>query len=137
MRDSASAVRKKMRFHPRAPSMAGTDPGKPCCTFFRRIRSGRGLSLLAAFPETGRTHQIRATLLAMGYPVVGDKIYGVDERLYLRFIQGKMDPRDHARLRLKRQALHAGELHVEHPETGRVMKFLSPLPKDMQNLIGE
>ena len=79
-------------------------------TEFECIGRGNGMSLLKATLGTGRTHQIRATLSSLGFPVVGDKIYGVDETIFLRFISRTMTDGDARRLRLPRQALHASEL---------------------------
>ena len=79
-------------------------------TSFELIGSGNGMSLLKATLGTGRTHQIRATLSSLGFPVVGDKIYGVDETIFLRFLSHSMTDDDIRRLRLPRQALHATEL---------------------------
>lgn len=79
-------------------------------TIFQKVRSANGLSELQATLVTGRTHQIRATLCSLGYPVVGDKIYGVDETIFLRFIKNEMTETDKLRLRLPRQALHAERL---------------------------
>ncbi len=119
------------------------------CTVLRRLRdsSGASLTLLRCVPRTGRQHQIRAHLLAVGLPLVGDKLYGPDENIFLRLAesggrpapQGQFDelitPDERARLRLFRQALHASELVVPHPETSDLMRFESPLPADIQSLL--
>ncbi|MFA7347538.1 MAG: RluA family pseudouridine synthase [Desulfurivibrionaceae bacterium] len=130
-----SAIRKKMRFYPTqkdAPSGA-----VEASTQFRRI-SGTGttnLSLLEARPHTGRCHQIRATLLHMDFPVVGDKLYGVDEQLFLRFQEDRLSDADHAQLRLPRQALHAARLRLTHPMTGQELEFSAPLPLTLSALM--
>ena len=83
---------------------------------------------------TGRLHQIRATLCSLGYPVVGDKIYGVDDTLFLRFVEDQFTVEDRKRLRLPRQALHAENLQIRHPVTGEVLRWTAPLPTDMDGL---
>ncbi|MGN0867044.1 MAG: RluA family pseudouridine synthase [Oligosphaeraceae bacterium] len=69
-------------------------------------------SLLEATLHTGRTHQIRATLCSLGFPVVGDKLYGVDDTIFLRFATSTLSPRDWQRLILPTQALHAWKLRI-------------------------
>jgi 23S rRNA pseudouridine955/2504/2580 synthase/23S rRNA pseudouridine1911/1915/1917 synthase len=135
--DPASAIRKKVRFYPSGAAAEPPAEAVPCSTVLRRLRSDNGISLLEAIPLTGRCHQIRATLCSLGFPVVGDKLYGVDEQLFLRFRQGGLTTADQQRLRLDRQALHAATLRLRHPLSGRELEFSSTLPEAMQNLLGQ
>lgn len=98
--------RKKM-------AITGESRGKKALTRYRVIRYVDSFSLLEVMPQTGRTHQIRVHLAAIGFPVVGDAIYGVKSLL------------------LSRQFLHAHKLGFEHPTTGKYMEFISPLPMDL------
>ncbi len=84
-------------------------------TWFERLGEGpwQGTTLLRAELLTGRTHQIRASLCAMGYPVVGDKIYGLDAECFLRFREDRLTAEDKQLLRLPNQALRAVELSFE------------------------
>lgn len=141
-RDAGSAVRKRRRFFPQptgdhlpdgspgGPPNGQTD-GQPCRTRFRLQTRLGPVSLVAAMPETGRIHQIRATLSALGFPVVGDKIYGVDETLFLRFLSGDLTATDREALRLPRQALHAAGLRLPHPVTGASLRLRAPVPAEM------
>lgn len=82
----------------------------------RRVRaggSGEKIALVRARPLTGRTHQIRVHLAHVGYPVVGDKIYGPDEAWYLRFVEGGWTDEMAAALWLPRHALHSAALELE------------------------
>lgn len=109
--------------------------GVESSTTFRQLASASNTSLLEARPHTGRCHQIRASLLHMGYPVVGDKLYGVDEQLFLRFKEGCLSAADHTLLRIPRQALHAASLRFSHPATGKELAFSAPLPPALQGLM--
>ncbi len=84
-------------------------------TWFERLGEGpwKGTTLLQAELVTGRTHQIRASLCTMGYPVVGDKVYGIDPECFLRFREGTLTDDDKRLLRLPNQALRAVELTFE------------------------
>lgn len=137
--DESSQVRKKRRFvRCDDPAGATFGPGQTwALTEFRCLQRARDLSLLEAGLRTGRTHQIRATLCSLGFPVVGDKLYGVDETAFLRFIAGVLTAEDHAALRLPRQALHATELRLPHPVSREPMRFRSPVPADMAALVGD
>ncbi|MFW5636556.1 MAG: pseudouridine synthase, partial [Thermodesulfobacteriota bacterium] len=92
--DADSRVRKKRRFISSDAKAPIPDQAQSCRTRFRLLDFQGPLSLIEARPETGRLHQIRATLCSMGYPVVGDKLYGVDDTLFLRFIDDRLTPQD-------------------------------------------
>ena len=102
--------------------------------FRRETTNGSDFSLLRAFPETGRTHQIRVHLAHVGHPVVGDKIYGSDERHYLTFIETGWTAQLAAALLLPRHALHSAELQIESDETP--LKWSAPLPNDLTAFVG-
>jgi 23S rRNA pseudouridine1911/1915/1917 synthase len=89
-------------------------------------------SLLRCTLETGRTHQIRVHLAHIGHPLLGDRLYGAGFRS--KASQLSPEAQD-ALLALGCQALHAAELQFEHPTTGEVMAFSSPLPPDLQRLV--
>ena len=76
----------------------------------RFIRAERTFSLLEVTPRSGRKHQIRIHLQHIGHPIVGDKIYGGDERLYLDFIQRRLTTEQRERLILTHHGLHAREV---------------------------
>ncbi|MFA6283851.1 MAG: RluA family pseudouridine synthase [Desulfurivibrionaceae bacterium] len=133
--DPDSTIRKKMRFY---PEQTNAPPGAvESSTTFRRISSAHNnsLTLLEARPHTGRCHQIRASLLSLGFPVVGDKLYGVDEQLFLRFQEDRLSEADHALLRIPRQALHAAILRLNHPVSGKKLEFSAPLPLALSALM--
>jgi 23S rRNA pseudouridine1911/1915/1917 synthase len=83
-------------------------------------------SLVRAIPQTGRTHQIRAHLASIGHPIVGDKIYGPDEQLYLHFIETGWTADLEQQLLLPRHALHSARLAIEGEH-----EWISPLPPDL------
>src|SRR5262249_12620908 len=82
--------------------------------------------------ETGRQHQIRLHLAALGAPIVGDKLYGPDETCFARGADGELTDADHALLELPRHALHAWRLELPHPMTGAPLEIEAPPPKDLE-----
>ena len=89
----------------------------------------RGVSLLKVAIATGRTHQIRVHLSAIGHPIVGDPTYGGVHRRVAAHLRAVM--------RLERPFLHSGRLAFTHPSDGRRVEFESPLPPDLQVVIDD
>jgi 23S rRNA pseudouridine1911/1915/1917 synthase len=113
--------------------MPEEEGGQVSSTKFRRIDVAGSYSLLECYPKTGRQHQIRVHAERMGFPLVGDKLYGVDEDFALLFYErDRLTPEAEARLVIPRHALHATRLKIKHPKTGEPMEFNSPLREDLR-----
>jgi len=106
--------------------------GKEAATVFRPLASSPGgeFMLVDVMLETGRKHQIRAHAHWLGHPVVGDKIYGPDARLYLEFIDTGWTDSLATRLLLSRQALHCAEIDLRPAGIGMV--FQASLAPDLR-----
>lgn len=107
--------------------------GYPARTDYAIERRLPGHTLLRARPTTGRLHQIRVHLASIGHPVVGDKIYGPDEGLYLKFIEEGWTPELEKALRLPRHALHASGLALQWH--GKSMIAETRLPQDIASFM--
>lgn len=94
----------------------GNDRGKEAITNYNVICSNELFTLVKVYIETGRTHQIRVHMKHMGYPILGDMVYG------------RKDSE-------KRQMLHAYKLEFLHPVTEKPMKFISEIPEDFRKAL--
>ncbi len=98
-------------------------------TRITRAHPMKGVTLCQVAIHTGRTHQIRVHLSAIGHPIVGDSMYGGVHR--------RVAPDIKAVLRLERPFLHAHRLAFAHPGDGRRMEFRTPLPADLQSVLDD
>ena len=97
------------------------DPlGQPAHTHYEVLAASQGRALLRLTPATGRTHQLRVHMAAIGHPLTGDWLYGTEDRTLIA-----------------RPALHSYHLRMLHPVTGAVIDVTAPLPEDMQRLLKE
>jgi len=111
--------------------MAVREMGKPAVTHFRVIEKFRAYTHLRLKLETGRTHQIRVHMAHIKHPLLGDQVYGGRPRLP----KGASEEFIAALRGFQRQALHAAQLSLFHPETEEWMTWKAPLPQDMQDLL--
>jgi 23S rRNA pseudouridine1911/1915/1917 synthase len=97
---------------------------------------GAPITLVEVRPRTGRQHQIRVHLAEIGHGVVGDKLYGLDERRFLEVVEdGRPAAALEAELGLARHALHARELALTHPTSALALRFTAPWPDELAELI--
>ena len=98
-----------------------TDPlGQPAHTHYEVLAASQGRALLRLTPTTGRTHQLRVHMAAIGHPLTGDWLYGTEDRALIA-----------------RPALHSYHLRMMHPLTGTTIDATAPLPEDIQRLLKE
>ena len=122
--DTDNSLRVKMRIAPPGQGLeARTD------IEVSEQRGGYALCRLAL--HTGRQHQIRLHLAALGCPVVGDKLYGPDERMLARAADGELTEEDLQLLEHPRQLLHAERYDFVHPLTEEPLGLVAPLPRDL------
>lgn len=110
--------------------------GLPARTRYAVLGRREGKTLVHLFPETGRQHQLRVHLSAIGHPILGDKLYGPErEAVFLEIIErGGMTDDLRERLGHPRHALHAHAVSFRHPRTNEAVVFRSPLPPDLREL---
>ncbi len=123
--DTDNPLRVKMR-------VAAPGTGLEAHTDIALVESRPGYALVRCALHTGRQHQIRVHLAAIGCPVVGDKLYGPDERLLARAADDELTDADRERLELPRHALHAHRYVLPHAIAGGMLELESPLPDDLR-----
>ena len=112
--------------------MAVRSDGRAAVTHYRIEKKFRAHTLARVRLETGRTHQIRVHLAHVGYPIVGDPVYGGRRRLPA----GASPTLKSALESFRRQALHAERLSFTHPKSGKPVTYAAPLPADLRELLG-
>jgi 23S rRNA pseudouridine1911/1915/1917 synthase len=138
---AASISRDRIRRTRMTTRLAGGREAVSHYQVVRRIESGYGkFTLLELKIDTGRTHQIRVHMASIGHPVVGDRLYGASSELRERALNTKMgkDAASGASARtisLARNFLHAAELELAHPRTGKRIALHSSLPTELQNFL--
>ena len=122
VKESEGMVDLPIARHPvRRKEMSVSESGKRAITIWRKVSEFPGnFALLSVLPKTGRTHQIRVHLSHIGYPVVGDTVYGKRKTLPV-----------------SRQMLHAKRISFYHPHKKKKMEFSTYLPDDMKRLFIE
>ncbi|UCD75187.1 MAG: RluA family pseudouridine synthase [Phycisphaerales bacterium] len=112
------------------------ETGKPSVTIYRIRELYDGFTLVELELKSGRTHQIRVHLSHLGYPIVGDDMYG-GRHITVGDLVGpqgtaELSPREPV---ITRQALHAAMLGFTHPISNKLMSFQAPLPEDMRRMV--
>lgn len=138
-----SAVRIKIG--PRALDDGGVTAVTGVTPLARGEFRGAPITLVECRPETGRQHQIRVHLAEIGHPLLGDKLYGLDEARFLAVVDGERAGENtpparalaelEAELGLARHALHAASLTLDHPTSGQRVQFTAPWPADLAGIM--
>jgi 23S rRNA pseudouridine1911/1915/1917 synthase len=111
--------------------MAVTERGKEAITHYRVLKRYLAHTLIQVKLESGRTHQIRVHLAHVGFPVLGDPLYGGR----FKVPRGCSDQLADTLRGFKRQALHAAKLALDHPVSGERMQWAASVPSDMHTLM--
>lgn len=131
IKDESSIIRKKRAFlldkEAFQPPGESTGSKEYAHSIFTPVRSNGEFTLLRCKILTGRTHQIRATICSLGYPVVGDKIYGPDDTLFFKFINDELSEDEVEKLCLPNQALHSSKTVLKMLD-GTERAFTAPIP---------
>lgn len=106
--------------------MAATDKGREAHTSYEVLERMKHVTFVEAGLHTGRTHQIRVHFQHIGFPIVGDLVYGKKQNVRLA---------DETGCEVVRQMLHASRIALKHPRTKKRMKFEAPLPKDFEKAL--
>jgi 23S rRNA pseudouridine1911/1915/1917 synthase len=114
----------------------GVNPdGAHARTRFKVLQRLGTHALVGCKPLTGRTHQIRVHLFHLGFPILGDKLYGQPDDVFLEHLRVGPTERVRAAIGFPRHALHARSLAFPHPRSGQVLRVRAPLPADMRAIV--
>ena len=129
---SGSTINEPIGRHPKLRTKQAVNAkGKEAITTFKVQGKLNGYSLLSVSLETGRTHQIRVHLAFIGFPILGDSVYGGRKK----FASGTSESLKTEILKFSRQALHAEKLEFIHPASGKLVNYSAKAPKDLIKLI--
>ena len=129
---SGSTINEPIGRHPKLRTKQAVNAkGKEAITTFKIQEKLNGYSLLNVSLETGRTHQIRVHLAFIGFPILGDSVYGGRKK----FASGTSESLKTEILKFSRQALHAEKLEFLHPASGKLVNYSAKAPKDLIKLI--
>lgn len=131
--ESPMTIDRPIMPNPQRPGLSMiSDRGRPSVTVVEIMERFSRHCLVRARPETGRLHQVRIHLKAIGCPIACDPDYGSGAPVYLSEFKRHYDPpRDGERPILSRTALHAESIEFDHPRDGHRVRVEAPLPKDM------
>ena len=141
-RHSSLEIAEPIGLHPhgvipaqRAVLRDGARGAKPAATFVERVAGDGARTLLHVFPRTGRTHQIRVHLAAVGHPLVGDLLYGGPPEAYQAYARNLAVREIREPGVVARHLLHAARLEFRHPIAGRSIVIDAPNPDDMRTAL--
>jgi len=134
-------VSHSIREHPtKLGTMITVSKGKPALTLFEVLENFKRYTLVKVIPVSGRTHQIRVHLKAIGHPLMIDPIYGNTAAFYLSAIKGRkysQKKQTEEKPLMNRLTLHALTLDIIHPTLGIPKFFEAPLPKDFKAVVNQ
>jgi len=125
-RGEISAAIARHPSHRRSMAIAETGKGREAKTSYRILERLRNATLVQVLLHTGRTHQIRVHFQHLGFPLVGDRVYGGKQNVRLK---------TQTQYSAERQMLHAYSLSFQHPRTAKSISCTAPWPEDFQNAI--
>jgi len=113
--------------------MKVSEKGKESITTVSIVERLGNFTLLKAIPHTGRRHQIRLHLSFLGYPIIGDRLYGYNKPFFLSEIKKKYKKKEEERPIIERTALHSNKIEFIYKD--KIYSFSSSIPKDMKALL--
>lgn len=136
--EDALTIQRALAAHPSRPGMmAVSRGGKAAVTALRVLERFRGFTLLEVQPQTGRQHQIRVHLQALGHPLLVDPLYGQREAFFLSAIKSGFYLKEGEKEQplIRRLTLHASALRFQHPESKEQVTLTAPAAKDFQAVL--